>query len=131
MLMTIKQECNTAVKSYTSVTISSSESSNSDTETENIKKTAKVAWEEEISDDQDKIKREKYIIIYGVEEPSEDTKRDKKWVNNLIKEFRVNMKRIARIGSSDGEKVIIVNLGSEDEKTKLFENLKLSKGLQE
>ena len=105
MLMTIKQECNTAVKSYTSVTISSSESSNSDTETENIKKTAKVAWEEEISDDQDKIKREKYIIIYGVEEPSEDTKRDKKWVNNLIKEFRVNMKRIARIGSSDGEKV--------------------------
>ena len=65
MLMTIKQECNTAVKSYTSVTISSSESSNSDTETENIKKTAKVAWEEEISDDQDKIKREKYIIIYG------------------------------------------------------------------
>ena len=39
------------------------------------------------------------------------------------------MKRIARIGSPDGEKVrpIIVNLGSEDEKTKLFGNLKALK----
>ena len=43
------------------------------------------------------------------------------------------MKRIARIGSPDGEKVrpIIVNLGSEDEKTKLFGNLKALKGLEE
>ena len=43
------------------------------------------------------------------------------------------MKRVARIGSSDGEKVrpIIVNLGSEDEKTKLFGNLKALKGLEE
>ena len=46
---------------------------------------------------------------------------------------KINMKRVARIGSSDGEKVrpVIVNLGSEDEKTKLFGNLKALKGLEE
>ena len=133
MLTTIKQECNTAVKSYASVTKFSSDSTNNSTE--NIKEAVKVARKEEIADNQDKAKRAKNIIIYGVEEPSEDTKRDEEWVKNLIKELRVkiNMKRIARIGSPDGEKVrpIIVNLGSEDEKTKLFGNLKALKGLEE
>ena len=133
MLTTIKQECNTAVKSYASVTKSSSESSNNSTE--NIKEAVKVARKEEIADNQDKVKRAKNIIIYGVKEPSEDTKRDEEWVKKLIKELRVkiNMKRVARIGSSDGEKIrpINVNLGSEDEKTILFGNLKALKGLEE
>ena len=130
MLTTIKQECSTAVKSYASVTKSSEESNS----TESIIEAVKVAHKEEIADNQDKVKRAKNIIIYGVEEPTEDAKRDEEWVKSLIKELRVkiNMKRVARIGSTSSEKIrpIIVNLGSEDEKTKLFGNLKVLKGME-
>ena len=43
--------------------------------------------------------RRKFMIIQGVEEPSQDAKRDEEWVKNLNKELRVkiNMKRVTKI----------------------------------
>ena len=61
MLTTIKQECNTAVKSYAWVTKFSSDSTNNSTE--NIKEAVRVARKEEIADNQAKLNGQKILLF--------------------------------------------------------------------
>lgn len=116
-------------KSYADATKISGTSESKQT---TMKEAIREAWREEDAEENDKFKRSPNIIVHGLTE--QETNDDLKWAKDLVRDThsRVEIKRVTRLGSPSQEKKrpLLVCLSNEREKSTLFGNLCLLKGIE-